>query len=79
MRFPMYSDHEQVICFHCNTDLGNEEKAISGNYSGKYYKNCPECGYNTYYDVPKGYVKNYSRIIKKAISNNSGKKSEIKA
>jgi len=57
MRFPLFQNHEEVTCFHCNADLKDEDKAISNNYSGKYYKNCTECGFNTYYDVPKGYVK----------------------
>jgi hypothetical protein len=51
IRFPVYENHSEVKCFHCRMDLGKEERAISDNYSGVYYKQCPECGFNTYYDI----------------------------
>lgn len=49
--FLVYESHDKVICFHCDNLLKNENWHNSEYPSGKYFKTCPECSYNTYYDI----------------------------
>jgi hypothetical protein len=50
--FLIYESHDKVICFHCDNLLKDGDWHDSEYPSGKYYKSCPESGYNTYYDLP---------------------------
>ena len=52
MNWPVYRNHDEVFCFRCSThltgDLGSAGFPVG---AGKWGRDCPKCGYRTWYDI----------------------------
>ena len=50
--FPLFSSHLSVLCFHCETHIGDKGTPINYGFPrGKYGSWCNDCKLRTYYDT----------------------------
>jgi len=50
-KFPIYSSHNQAVCFSCESPLENPRDVDYPKGEGKYCANCINCHYRTHYDL----------------------------